>query len=154
MMEAGVTPEEILSDVKDRILKGDFAHEVFTDAQAKAYAEDYIDRYGIKESVRNWRSRVDNEKTMNKNHIALGQALLNQMYELGDAELALELMTELANEATRAGQVVQAQRMLKQLTPPGKLYALEKSLRPVSYTHLVSAIVRLGFKFGGQAGAA
>lgn len=132
MMEAGVTPEEILSDVKDRILKGDFAHEVFTDAQAKAYAEDYIDRYGIKESVRNWRSRVDNEKTMNKNHIALGQALLNQMYELGDAELALELMTELANEATRAGQVVQAQRMLKQLTPPGKLYALEKSLRQIN----------------------
>lgn len=132
MMEAGITPEEILSDVKDRILKGDFAHEVFTDAQAKAYAEDYIDRYGIKESVRNWRSRVDNEKTMNKNDIALGQALLNQMYELGDAELALELMTELANEATRAGQVVQAQRMLKQLTPPGKLYALEKSLRQIN----------------------
>lgn len=132
MMEAGITPDEILNDVKDRILKGDFAHEVFTDAQAKAYAEDYIDRYGINESVRNWRSRVDNEKAMNKNDIAVGQALLNQMYQLGDAELALELMTELANEATRAGQVVQAQKMLKQLTPPGKLYALEKSLRQIN----------------------
>ena len=41
-------------------------------------------------------------------------------------------MAELAAEATRAGQTLQACRMLKLMTPDGQLYYLEKSIQKMN----------------------
>ena len=69
---------------------------------------------------------VNGEKVATKNDIALGELLLANAMKDGDTATAMQLTAELCAEATRAGQAVQAMRLLKKMTPQGQLYYLQK----------------------------
>ena len=128
VMEAEATPDSFIPDMENLVAEGVFSHEVITDKQAKQHAEHTIKSKGWEEALEQWNAMVKSNTAPSKNDIALGQTLYNQAVNAGDTKLAQQLVCDLCVQATRAGQTVQAFRLLKQLTPSGKLYMLQKTV--------------------------
>ncbi len=128
MVEAGVTPNEALSEFEERILSGDMTYERITDEEAKNYAEEKIKRRGFLKSLEDWDEMILSNQRIGKNEMAFGQMLYNQCINAKDAKHAMKIAADLANIATQAGQAVQACRLLKQMSPDCQLYSLEQSV--------------------------
>lgn len=132
LSESGVLPEQMLGEVETLILDGRMSHEVITDKKAEGYARNIIETQGWDDALTQWKAVANGTRPAGKYDIALGQTLFNQACQARDVKTAKQLAVELAVEATRAGQVVQAQRLLKKLTPDGQLYALEKTVQRIN----------------------
>lgn len=132
MAEAGITPNEQVDQVKQMVLDGTLTHERITDKSALKYADKIINEDGFKGAVDMWNSAMKSGLTMDKNMIALGQQIYNQAVQNKDVTLVKQMIADLTYVSTVAGQNVQASRMFKKLTPDGKLYSLEKSLKKIN----------------------
>lgn len=86
---------------------------------------------------------VDGQATATKNTLVLGQVLYAEAAKAGDTQTAMKLAADLALEATKAGQSVQSLRMLKRLTPEGKLYYLRRTVDNLN-AELASKATRKG----------
>ena len=128
MVEAGVTPNEALSEFEERILSGDMTYERITDVKAKNYAEEKIKRSGFLKSLEDWDEMILSNQRIGKNEMAFGQMLYNQCINAKDTKHAMKIAADLANIATQAGQTVQACQLLKQMSPDCQLYSLEQSV--------------------------
>lgn len=131
MMEAEVTPEENISDFEKAIMNGEMTHEVITNQKAGDWARRRIEHLGFEEALKQW-ELFSESGNVGKNELALGMELYNQCITNKDVPRAMKLAAELAAEATRAGQTLQACRMLKLMTPDGQLYYLEKSIQKMN----------------------
>lgn len=131
-MEAGVTPDDMVSEFEKAILDGTMTHEVITNKKAMKYATDVIQRKTFTGALNQWNALVDSGHNLNKKDIALGQQLYNQCVNNRDAKTAMKIASDLAVEATRAGQSLQAIRMLKMMSPDGKLYFMERSVDKIN----------------------
>ena len=131
--EAEVTPDDFAkNDLLDMTATGKLSHEVLTDNTALKYAESLIRNKGYEEALDEWNALGKTHKRVTKRDIALGQMLYNGAVNSGDTELAQKLVCDLCVQATRAGQTVQAFRLLKKMTPNGQLYMLQKSLDQIN----------------------
>ncbi len=128
MVEAGVTPNEALSEFEERILSGDMTYERITDEKAKNYAEEKIKRRGFLKSLEDWDEMILSNQRIGKNEMAFGQMLYNQCINAKDAKHAMKIAADLATIATQAGQAVQACQLLKQMSPDCQLYSLEQAV--------------------------
>ena len=131
MIEAGVTPDDAISEFEKAILDGTMTHEVITNKKASEKARETIEYLGFEEALNRWTVLSDSGK-VGKKELALGMELYNQCITNKDVTNAMKIAAELAAEATRAGQTLQACRMLKQMTPDGQLYYLEKSIQKMN----------------------
>lgn len=122
-MEAKATPDEMLSDFEREIVNGTFSHTIESDEKAVNYAETHLARGDAQEK---WDAVVNGSTMATKNDIALGEALYIQAAEQGDAEKAMKIAAELCAEATRAGQVLQAVRLLKKMSGAGQMYYIDR----------------------------
>ena len=135
--EAEATPEAFArNNLLDMTTKGDLSHEVVTDKLALDRAESILRNKGWDDALDEWNALNKTDKAPNKYDIALGQMLYNEAVNNGDTELAQKLVCDLCVQATRAGQTVQAFRLLKKLTPEGKLYMLQKSVDQINREQL------------------
>lgn len=131
MMEAGITPDDAISEFEQRILDGTMTHEVITNKKAGAWAKQQIESLGFEEALNRWSVLSDSGK-VGKKELALGMELYNQCITNKDVHNAMKIAAELVAEATNAGQTLQAVRMLKRMTPDGQLYYLEKSIKKMN----------------------
>ena len=131
MIEAGVTPDETVSEFEKAILDGTMTHEVITDKKVSAWAKKQIEYHGFEGALKQW-SGYSETGGVGKNELALGMELYNQCITNKDVHNAMKIAAELVAEATRAGQTLQATRMLKRMTPDGQLYYLEKSVQKMN----------------------
>ncbi len=131
MLEAGITPEENVSDFEKAILDGQMTHEVITDKAAAEDARKEIKYHGFEDAMKEWEI-LSSKGKVGKKELALGMELYNTCITNKDVHNAMKLAAELAAEATRAGQTLQACRMLKLMTPDGQLYFLEKSIEKMN----------------------
>ena len=125
-MEAGVTPESLIPNFEKAVENGDFSYNIETDKKALDYAKDRIIKYGFEKSVGAFEGLVDGEKVLSKKDLVFGEMLYAQAAQSGDAKTAMQLASALAQEFTKAGQAVQAARILKKLSPEGRLYNAQK----------------------------
>ena len=125
-MEAGATPDKLISNFEKAVEQGDFSYNVATDKAAIENAKKRIIKKGYTESVGNFEGLVDGDKRLSKNDLVMGEMLYAQAAQTGDTKTAMRLASALAQEFTKAGQAVQAARILKKLTPEGKLYNAQK----------------------------
>ena len=72
---------------------------------------------------------MNSTHSASKKDIAVGEYLLKQAAEAGDTQRVVELAAQIAAEGTRAGQIVQAMRMLKKLDGAGQAIALDTTLK-------------------------
>ena len=131
MMEAGITPDDAISEFEKAILDGTMTHEVITNKKAGAWARQQIEHLGFAEALNRWTVLSESGK-VGKKELALGMELYNQCITNKDVQNAMKIAAELVAEATNAGQTLQAVRMLKRMTPDGQLYYLEKSLQKMN----------------------
>lgn len=127
VMEAEATPESMLGEVAEAITRGDLSHDVVTDKAATARARRTVENKGWKGALEEFHQAARSGR-LSKNNVALGQVLLNNAMNAGDSQMAIDLLVDYASLATAAGQTLQAQRMLKKLTPEGQLYGIQRSV--------------------------
>jgi hypothetical protein len=120
-----VTDGQAIS-LENKAAKGDFSHIIKTDKVAVANADKVISDEGISGSTRQWERISSGTKPATKEDMALAQQLLTEAYTRGDIAGAERLVSQITVEGTRSGQVVQSMRLLKKMTPQGKLYYLQK----------------------------
>lgn len=123
--ESSSMPDSMVDEWQQAVASGEFSHAVMTDREATNYAERKLSK-GWDSAMDDWNHVANGEKVADKKDIALGQLLLANAMKDGDAETAMRLTAELCAEATRAGQNIQAVRLLKKMTPEGQLYYLQK----------------------------
>ena len=126
--EAKAIPDDFVSSLEPMIANGDFSYDVATDQSAVNYSNNVISQKGYAGALDQWNAAVKSDGVVSKNDIALGQRLLVEAANAGDYATAQRLVAEISAEATRAGQSVQAMRLLKKMTPEGQLYYLQKAV--------------------------
>lgn len=102
-------------------------HERITNKKAARFAKQEIEDGGFYDTLDAWLSDARRRK-LTKRDMAVGMELYNQAITNKDIPNAMKLAAELAAEATLAGQSLQAVRMLKQMSPDGQLYYIERSI--------------------------
>ena len=141
--ESKVSTDAEVDLIDSMIESGELAHEVVTDKSAMRSAENAIKENGFADALGAWNIAVrDND--INKKTIALGQTIYNQAVQNRDIPLIKKMIADLAIVGTQSGQNLQAQRMLKKMTPDGQLYALEQSVRKINEDILMTN--RKGFE--------
>lgn len=131
MMEAAVTSDETLPEFERLILEGKMTHEVITNKKARETAIQTIKEDGFEDALNEW-DLLSKKGKVGKEELALGMELYNQCITNKDIPNAMKIAADLAAEATRAGQTLQACRMLKLMSPDGQLYYLERSVKKMN----------------------
>lgn len=139
--EAKAIPDDFVSSLEPMIANGDFSYDVATDQSAVNYSNNVISQKGYAGALDQWNAAVKSDGVVSKNDIALGQRLLIEAANAGDYATAQRLVAEISAEATRAGQSVQAMRLLKKMTPEGQLYYLQKAV--VIFKRILEQILSL-----------
>lgn len=127
VMEAQATPENMLGEVAEAITRGDLSHDVVTDKAATARARRTVENKGWAGALEEFHQAARSGR-LSKNNVALGQVLLNNAMNAGDAKATIDILTDYASLSTRTGQALQAQRMFKKLSPEGQLYGIQRSV--------------------------
>lgn len=127
VMEAGITSDEVIAALQDEVAKGNLSREVVHDEDAMRRAADRLANTADKaQAVNAWDDIAEGKNAASKDDVAYGQALLAYFNKIGDVQNATRIASDLIAQASRAGQTLQATRMLKKLTPEGRVMAAEK----------------------------
>lgn len=127
VMEAGITSDEVIAALQDEVEKGNLSREVVHDEDAMRRAADRLANTADKaQAVNAWDDIAEGKSAASKDDVAYGQALLAYFNKIGDVQNATRIASDLIAQASRAGQTLQATRMLKKLTPEGRVMTAEK----------------------------
>ena len=127
-MEAPQTTDELVGMFEKGVEDGLFSHNVKRDADSLARAVSKVEQDGYQKTLEYWNGLMRDGASLNKEQIVQGQLLYTLAAKNGDTETAMELAGDLARIATEAGQNLQAQRLLKRMTPEGKLYYAQQTV--------------------------
>ena len=127
-MEAKVTPEEMIPAFEQEVINGLFSYEPRKDADSLKSAVQTVEQKGIEGAFEQWADVTSGRRAAGKDDIVLAQLLYSKAAQMGDTQAAMQLAAEIAAEGTRAGQSVQALRLLKRTTAEGKLYYIRKAV--------------------------
>lgn len=122
IMEAENTPDEMVELLEQGVKEGIFSHDVVKDKAVLERAANSVAQEGYDNILAAWRNAMRTGASVNKEQIVQGQLLYTLAAKNGDLATANELAGDLVRIATEAGQNLQAQRLLKRMTPEGKLY--------------------------------
>ena len=128
LMEAPQTPDEMIPLYEKAVTDGLFSHDVARDRQVSERGGAGHSAKRLQKELDAWKSLMNDGSAPSKAGIAKGQVLYTLAAENGDTETAMKLAGDLARIATEAGQNLQAQRLLKRMTPEGKLYYAQQTL--------------------------
>lgn len=136
MAEAGVTTQQAYEAIGNLVAQNRMSHEIATDDAALEHASatistQMIDGMSI-ESVRSQFIREASEGKATKDLAARGFLLYEQAVREGNGSAVIDLAVAMNDVATNAGQALQAQRMLKKLTPEWRLQAIQRSVSTIN----------------------
>lgn len=114
VMEAQLTPEELLPTLDDMIANGEFSYNPITDKAALSKARATLKEKGFLDAYAEWKNDVDEGK-VSKDIVTLGWVLYDQSLKDGDVDTTLNILTKMSRTLRIAGQAVQATRILKTL---------------------------------------
>lgn len=127
-MEASITPEEMVPALEQNIVNGLFSYNPRTDKAAMDSAIKTVSDKGFNGALDQWDDVVSGRRSATKDDMVLAEMLYSTAAQTGNTGLAMELLAEIAAEGTRAGQTSQAIKLLKRVTPDGKLYYIRKAV--------------------------
>ena len=129
IIETDTLKENALKNISEKVLLGDFSYEVISDDSAIKKADNSI-KNGTADSI--WENTVEHSARIGKNQIAIGEKLLTKAIKENDVFAIMKLSSELSDVLTRAGQIVQAARLLKKMSGPGRLVALQRTVKTLN----------------------
>lgn len=142
-MEAEATPDELLDDIADATVRGDFSDVPITNDETTARARAALEHDGWDTTLDAWRQRTRNGRTT-ADDIALGWILYNNAANRAREDIragtqnseaarqAVSILTDMVNEQRNNARKLQAQRILKRLSPEYQLYAVRRSVDSIN----------------------
>ena len=127
VMESKAAPDSAVAVIRDAIARGEFSFDTITDQAAGERARKTVAENGF-DGARVLFHQAASRGVVSKNDIALGQVLLNNAMNAGDSGAVIDILTDYSALSTASAQAMQAQRMLKKLSPEGQLYAVRRSV--------------------------
>lgn len=127
-LEAQATTAEAAEKIRAKAAEGEFSYITITDAASKQRAENTIKRKGWNDSLSDWRAGMGKTSFPGKDMVTMGFELYNNAVNAGDTKTAVSILTDLTGMVRNSAQVVQAVRILKQLSPENRLYAIRRQL--------------------------
>ena len=127
VMEADATPESRLDDIRAAVTEGQFSYVPIANADRAASAETKLKNDGWQKTFREWTAAVRSGQA-NADLVAEGAVLLNNAANSPECSGTdyIDLLMDYTRLSRSSGQALQAARILKTLSPEGKLYALQK----------------------------
>ncbi len=115
---------QIMKDIAD----GEFwtTYERVGNKKTQEAAKVKLEQDGFEKMLREWEATLESGKKLEKQDIVNAQLLLEVAADNGNTELVVRLVSEIAAEATRAGQVVQSMLLLKRLGTAANVYKVER----------------------------
>ena len=126
IMEAKVTTDELIPAFEKEVAAGTFEKKGTSNDKAVEEAAQRIVNKPLKESVNEFRKLYSDDKVLSKDDAVFGQLLYSIAAQKGDTETAIELASMLSSNISRTGDALQAQRILKRLSPEGRLYHAQR----------------------------
>ena len=133
IMEADITSDERAAQLNKYVQKGRFDYVPDTNARQTRRAEREIAREGWDKSAKDFHDAVV-KGVMSDDLVARGAILLNNVSNSdATAETYLDIANDYIDLLHRAGKVLQAGKILQQLTPEGRLYLMEKTVGQINH---------------------
>ena len=128
--ESGTTPESRLPDVKSAVVNGKFNFNPTANSQIAQAAQAKVKKLGWQKALNQWTADVRSGKA-NADLVAEGAVLLNNAANNGECSGAefVDIMLDYVQLNRTLGKGLAAARILKTLTPEGKLYAFQKTVQ-------------------------
>lgn len=130
-IEAGVTTDTVAEQIQQKAVEGEYSYFPITDESAKQRADETIRRKGWDDALTDWRVDMRKSAFPGKDMVTMGFQLYNNAVNAGDTKTALHILTDITNTVRNSAQVVQAVRILKQLSPDDRLYSIRRQLDSV-----------------------
>ena len=145
VLEAGITPNNIVPGIHDLIMSGELSRETYTDKAALADAKKWIKYMGWHDALANWQ-KAAGRGIVSKEIAARGWMLYDnaatasaEAEARGDTDLAEEkakeaisIMETMVQHERSAAQALQAARILKKMSPTAQLYEIQMSIARLS----------------------
>lgn len=131
IMEAAITPDAVIPDIAQMVVDGKFSRIPLSNQQLKLEAESEIRKVGYENALSNWIDQVNSGRT-NDLDLAIGATLYNAAMSAGDTKRALDIAYYYTQASTQGARALQANRILKTLTPDGQLYMIQKTVNNVN----------------------
>ena len=128
--EAKTTTDEMVSRIEKLVTDGKLSHEVYSNKQAvEDGAKQIVDQYARGKTVEQIRSEFVRDANAGKagaKLVARGTTLYADAIAAKDYQAASDILVALTTVETNAGQSVQAARLLKSLTPEGRIFTVQR----------------------------
>lgn len=132
-MGAKAIPDEVVGDIQNMVMSGQLSYDRVTDRASTDRAVNRIQSDGFQRALGDFSSAVQ-KGVVSKDLATLGQQLLINAANAGDANATAELLSLYAQMETTAGQAVQAASILRKLSPTAQLYSAQKSVDSLNKT--------------------
>lgn len=128
--EAQITTDEMVGRIEQLVQDGKLSHEVYSNEQAiKDGAKQIEQKYARGKSIEQIRSEFIRDANAGKagaKFVSQGTTLYADAIAEGNYNAASDILVALTAVETNAGQAVQAARLMKSLTPEGRIFTVQK----------------------------
>lgn len=132
IMEADITPEARQEQLNPYIKKGRFDYIPDTNKAQVSRATKKIANVGWEQAVKDFHDNVISGKS-SKDLVAEGAILLNNAANSdASGRTYLDLANDFIEMAHRAGETLQAIKIVQQLSPSGRLYLMSKNVKAIN----------------------
>lgn len=132
LMEADITPEARQEQLNPYIKNGRFDYIPDTNKAQVSRATKKIANVGWEQAVKDFHDNVTKGKS-SKDLVAEGAVLLNNAANSdASGSTYLDLANDFIEMAHRAGETLQAIKVLQQLSPSGRLYLMTKNVKAIN----------------------
>lgn len=128
--EAQITTDEMVGRIEQLVQDGKLSHEVYGNKQAIEDGAKQIEKQYARgktiEQIRGEFIRDANAGRAGAKFVSQGTTLYADAIAEGDYNAASDILVALTAVETNAGQTVQAARLMKSLTPEGRIFTVQK----------------------------
>lgn len=128
--EAQITTDEMVGRIEQLVQDGKLSHEVYSNKQAIEDGAKQIEKqYARGKSIEQIRSEFIRDANAGKagaKFVSKGTTLYADAIAEGNYNAASDILVALTAVETNAGQTVQAARLMKSLTPEGRIFTVQK----------------------------
>ncbi len=128
--EAQVTTDEMVNRIENLVADGKLDYEVYGNKQALQDGRKLIEKQYTRgktiEQIRSDFIRDANSGKGGAKFVSQGTMLYADAIAAGDYQTASDILVALAAVETNAGQTVQAARLLKSMSPEGRIFTVQK----------------------------
>lgn len=135
VLESSHADARLMEQTEQKLRQGLLSYKPISNAEALQKANQTLETEGYDRALGRFSGAIGGETAggaatgrTDKYTIALGERLLAEAQNRGDTKAAMDILSQLAVEATVSGQNVQAISMLKRMGPQGELLTLQASV--------------------------